>query len=36
MTPGEKRSHLNETNCYICQEKFGDYNDINQCKVRDH
>ena len=27
---------INKTNWYIIQEEFGDYNDIYQCKVRDH
>ena len=25
--------HLNKSNCFICQEEFGDDNDINQCNV---
>ena len=32
----ENKSHLHKTNCCIRQEKFGDDNDINQRKVRDH
>ena len=36
LTPEEKKSHLNKTNCYICREKFRDDNDINQHKVRDY
>ena len=34
LIPEKNKSHYNKTNCYICQEEFGD--GINQHKARDH
>ena len=36
LTPEENKSRLHKTNCCIRQKEFGDDNDINQRKVRDH
>lgn len=34
LTPEKNQSHLSKTNFYICQKKYGDYDDIHKIKVR--